>query len=98
MMYNRNSENFAKRTGGVSMAEYIGKKMSDHEAMSLFSTGFALMRFEDDSTIENMHGEVLWVGEDEAEAYRQLGLIDDIGRYGVVPGSDYYKNSLGGMF
>jgi hypothetical protein len=84
--------------GGVIMSEYIGKKMSDHEAMGLFHNGFALMRFDDDSTIENMYGEVLWIGEDEGEAYKQLGLKEDSGRYGVVPGSDYYMNSLGSIF
>jgi len=79
------------------MSEYIGKKMSDSEASSLFADGFALMRFERDS-VEDMYGEVLWVGVDEAEAYRQLGLIEDSGSYGVIPGSGYYKNSLGSMF
>jgi len=81
------------------MSEYIGKKMSDHEARGLFHDGFVIMRFDNDSTIENMHGEVLWYGKDEKEAYKQCGLIDDdLGRYSVVHGSDYYMNSLGSMF
>lgn len=79
------------------MSEYIGKRMSDHEARSLFADGFVIMRFEGDS-IENRLGEVLWYGKDEKEAYEQFGLMDEPGRYGVVPGSDYYMNSLGSIF
>jgi len=79
------------------MAEYIGKKMSDHEARGVFADGFVIVRFEDDS-IEERQGEIVWYGKDEKEAYKQFGSIEEPGCFGVIPGSDYYKNSLGSIF
>jgi len=83
--------------GGVNMAEYIGKKMSDDEVMSLFPKDYILMRYDSDS-IEDRNGEILWIGTDENEMKRQLDLAENLGRHGIVLGSWFYENSLGGMF
>jgi hypothetical protein len=80
------------------MSDYIGKKMSDHEARELFADGFVVMHYENDPIIDDAYGEILWYGRDEGEAYKRLGAIEEIGHFGVIPGAEYYKNSLGGIF
>ena len=82
------------------MAEYIGKKMTDNEVMDLFPKDYILMRYESDS-IEDRYGEILWIGKDGKEMNRQLNLADASdtpGRHGIVLGSWFYENSLGGIF
>ena len=82
---------------GVSMAEYIGKKMSDNEVMHLFPKDYVLMRYESDS-VEDSYGEILWIGKEEGEIRKLLDSADNSGHYGIVHGISFYENSLGCMF
>lgn len=79
------------------MSEYIGKRMSDNEAMNLFPKDYILMKYDSDS-IEEMDGEILWVGKDPEGMDNLFNSPNRSGNYRIVMGISFYENSLGSMF
>ena len=78
------------------MFDSVGRRMTDVEAGQTFLNNYVLMRRDSDKVGEEW-GEILWVGDNEGEAYQQLGYLEDPGFCTVITGEDR-RQSWGSIF